>query len=207
MRTAGARAAFLVTVLGLVGLSACRLAYTGGATSIHPADVPAGWLRAASTPVVVQAQRQDCGLAALAMVAGAWGRTWSLTELTSLVPPTSGGVTLGRLRDFARSRGLAAFAVKGTFEDLAHELENGRPVLVGLVLPFDQHNNLRHYEVVVAMDPVARTVVTRDPATGELRLRSKQILDLEWKHAGYAALVVVGNRGTASARLTPKEKP
>lgn len=200
MRTAAPRAALLLA-LALVGLSACRLSYTGGAKAVRQTEVPAEWLHATATPVVVQAQRADCGLAALAMVAGAWGRTWTLPELAHQLPPTGDGVELGRLRDLARTRGLDAYAVKGTFRDLEHELQAGRPVLLGLVLPFDQNNNLNHYEVVVAMNPVDGTVVTRDPATGELLRRSRKVLDLEWKTAGYATLVVVGDN------LTPKERP
>jgi hypothetical protein len=68
------------------------------------------------------------------------------------------------------------------------------------VLPFDQNTNLNHYEVVVAMNPADGTVVTRDPATGGLMKRSRKVLDLEWRTAGYATLVVVGDR-------TTKEKP
>jgi ABC-type bacteriocin/lantibiotic exporter with double-glycine peptidase domain len=199
MRTAAPRTALLLT-LTLVGLSACRLSYTGGAKAVGQTDVPAEWLHAAPTPVVVQAQRKDCGLAALAMVAGAWGRTWTPSELARHLPPTGDGVQLGRLRDLARTRGLDAYVVKGTFADLEHELTAGRPVLLGLVLPFDQNNNLSHYEVVVAMNPVDGTVVTRDPANGELLKRSRKVLDLEWKTAGYATLVIVGDK-------SPKEKP
>ena len=189
MRTAAPRAAFLVIAMLTVG---CRLSYTGGATTMKSHEVPAGWLQAAPTPVVVQAQRQDCGLAALAMIAGAWGQQWTLEDLTHQLPPGKKGVQLGKLRDFARERGLVAYAVKGSFDDLRKELAAGRPVLLGLVLPFDQNNNLNHYEVAVAMNPVDGTVVTRDPATGELMKRQKKVLDLEWKHAGYATLVVVG---------------
>jgi len=201
MRSAAPRAALLVSLLCLVG---CRLAYTGGATSVKSADVPSGWLHAAPTPVVVQAERQDCGLAALAMVAGAWGRHWTPEDLAHRIPPGSKGVKLGSLRDVARERGLVAYAVKGSFADLAHELGEGRPVLLGLVLPFDQKNNLNHYEVAVAMNPADGTVVTRDPATGELMKRSRKVLDLEWSHAGYATLVVVG---TTDATFSSQEKP
>jgi len=199
MRTTAPRTALLLA-LALVGLSACHLSYTGGAKAVRQTDVPPGWLHAAPTPVVVQGQRRDCGLAALAMVAGAWGRTWALPDLAHQLPPTGDGVKLGRLRDFARTRGLEAYAVKGTFQDLEHELQAGHPVLLGLVLPFDQNTNLNHYEVVVAMNPADGTVVTRDPATGGLMKRSRKVLDLEWKTAGYATLVVVGEQ-------PPKEKP
>ena len=190
--------------LALVLLVGCRLSYTGGATTVKPADVPSGWLQAAPTPVVVQAQRQDCGLAAIAMIAGAWGHVWAVDDLARQMPPGDKGVRLGTLRDFARKRGLVAYAVKGSFEDLARELRQGRPVLLGLVLPFDRKNNLNHYEVAVAMNPVDGTVVTRDPATGNLMKRSRKVLDLEWKHAGYATLVVVG---TSDAPVGAKENP
>ncbi len=164
---------------------------------MKPHEVPADWLAAAPTPVVVQGQRSDCGLAALAMVAGAWGRHWTLDDLTHRLPPGKQGVQLGKLRDLARERGLVAYAVKGSFDDLRKELANGRPVLLGLVLPFDRNNNLNHYEVAVAMNPADDTVVTRDPATGELMKRPRKVLDLEWKHAGYATLVVVGTTDAA----------
>ena len=121
MRNAAPRAALLLTLL-LVGLSGCRLAYKGGATSVSPHELGGDWVRAAPTPVVVQKQQMDCGLAALAMVAGAWGRNWSVLDMNRQVRPTKNGVKLGALRDLARSRGLEAYAIKGTFEDLEKEL-------------------------------------------------------------------------------------
>jgi hypothetical protein len=111
-------------------------------------------------------------------------------------------VKLKRLRDYARERGLEAYAVKGTFADLETELRAGRPVVLGLVLPYDKNNNLNHYEVVVAIDPRDHSVITRDPATGELMRRVKKVLDLEWKTAGYATLVVVGDRSKTSTAST-----
>jgi ABC-type bacteriocin/lantibiotic exporter with double-glycine peptidase domain len=187
-----ARVATLVVCLA--GLSACRLSYKGGATTVSSDEVAANseLLVASPTPVVKQQTRADCGLAALAMVAGAWGHTWSVAEMARTLPPTKNGVKLKRLRDFARERGLDAYAVKGTFADLENELRAGRPVVLGLVLPFDQSHNLSHYEVAVAIDPRDQSVITRDPATGALMRRVRKVLDLEWKTAGYATLVVVG---------------
>lgn len=194
-RIAAPRATFLVTLIGLVALVAgCRLPYTGGAKAVSPSSLGSEWLRAAPTPVVRQQQRTDCGLAALAMVAGAWGRTWSPAELAHEAKPTSKGVKLGALRDVARARGLEAYAVRGKTTDLEHELAQGRPVLLGLILPFDQGHNLSHYEVAVAYNPRDGAVVTLDPASGKFLRRSRKVLDLEWKPAGYATLVVVGER-------------
>jgi ABC-type bacteriocin/lantibiotic exporter with double-glycine peptidase domain len=190
---AATRAAFLL-ILTVFGLSACRLSYKGGATAVGPNDLGGEWIRAAPTPVVMQRAQTDCGLAALAMIAGAWGRSWSVGDMARHVKPTEKGVKLGALRDLARSRGLQAYAVKGQFKDLENELKKGRPVLLGLVLPFDRKNNLHHFEVAIAMNPRDGTVVTLDPATGDMMKRTRKVLDLEWKHAGYATLVVVAER-------------
>ena len=179
----------------LAALCACAVPYSGGARAVQPAEIEeAGWLRAAPTPVVMQKRESDCGLAALAMIAGAWGRNWSVDDLSQRLHPTARGVRLAALRDLARTRGLEAYAVKGTAKDLEHELAAGRPVLLGLVLPFDHEKNRNHYEVAIAMDPKNGTVVTIDPATGQMQSRERKVLDLEWKTAGYAALVVVGDR-------------
>ena len=174
--------------------AACQVPYAGGARAIAPAALDDGWYRAAPTPVVRQDHRTDCGLAALAMVAGAWGQHWSVADLAQRLPPTSHGVKLGALRDLARARGLDAYAIKGTPADLEHELSQGRPVVLGLLLPYDRGHNASHYEVAVAMNPHDGSVVTIDPASGDWRQRSPKVLELEWKSAGFATLVVVGDR-------------
>lgn len=177
-----------------LGLAACQLPYTGGARPVQPSQISAGWYRAADTPVVRQHHESDCGLAALAMVAGTWGHTWSVDELNHQLPPSDRGVKLGALRDLANRRGLEAYAIAGTTKDLEHELALGRPVVLGLILPYDQGHNASHYEVAIAINPQDGSVVTIDPATGGWRARSKKVLDLEWKTAGFAALVVTGDR-------------
>lgn len=192
MRTLAPRAALLIVAVGLA--AACRLDYAGGARAVSPTELDPGWKRATATPIVKQEREMDCGLAALAMVAGAWGQRWSVDEMARELPPGRNGVKLGALRDLARKRGLEAYAIAGGDDDLARELGAGRPVLLGLTLPYDQQHNLNHYEVAVAYDPRSGSVVTIDPATGKYMSRSHEVLDLEWKVAGYATLVVVGNR-------------
>ena len=183
--------ATLVVILN--GMTACQLSYNGGARRVSPTEIDSGWYRAAATPVVRQQQESDCGLAALAMVAGTWGRRWSVAELTSQLPPTERGVKLGALRDLARARGLEAYAIKGTTHDLEHELQAGRPVVLGLILPYEQNRNASHYEVAIAINPDDGAVVTIDPASGSWRERTRKVLELEWKSAGFAALVVTGD--------------
>jgi ABC-type bacteriocin/lantibiotic exporter with double-glycine peptidase domain len=191
---AGPAASLVIASIALAGLVACQLPYTGGAHPVSPNELGADWYRAAATPVVRQRHETDCGLAALAMVAGAWGRRWSVADLNRQLPPTDRGIKLGALRDLARARGLEAYAIKGNSHDLEHELSLGRPVVLGLLLPFDRGHNASHYEVAVAINPHDGTVVTIDPASGEWRRRSRQVLDLEWKPAGFAALVVIDDR-------------
>ncbi len=190
-------AAAVIVALGC--LTGCQLPYTGGARPVSPAQLDSSWLRAAPTPVVRQKQESDCGLAALAMVAGAWGRHWSVDDLAHRIPPSEKGVKLGALRDLARDRGLEAFALRATPSDLQHELGSGRPVLLGLMLPFDRGHNRSHYEVAIAMNPQDGTVITIDPASGEWMRRSRAVLDVEWKAAGYPALVVTGEHAPSTA--------
>jgi ABC-type bacteriocin/lantibiotic exporter with double-glycine peptidase domain len=200
------RASLLVGLVGLVALlelAGCQLSYTGGAKSVSPSQLDEGWLRAAKTPVVRQHAQTDCGLAALAMVAGAWGRVWTIPDLAREAPPSKNGVKLGALRDVARARGLEAYAIAGKHDDLRRELTNGRPVLLGLLLPYQRDRALRHYEVAVAMDPRDGTVVTLDPASGKYLRRTREVLDREWKPAGYATLVVVGERAGPHAARAP----
>jgi ABC-type bacteriocin/lantibiotic exporter with double-glycine peptidase domain len=132
------------------------------------------------------------------MVAGAWGRQLSVDDLAHWLPPSAKGVKLGALRDLARNQGLEAFALRASTTDLQHELASGRPVVMGLMLPYDRERNRAHYEVVVAMNPKDGTVVTIDPATGEWMRRSRAVLDVEWKAAGYAALVVTGEHAPSA---------
>jgi ABC-type bacteriocin/lantibiotic exporter with double-glycine peptidase domain len=186
-------------VLALVGMIAgCAMPYKGGARAVHPTQLGAGWLQAADTPVVKQKHQADCGLAALAMVAGAWGRNWTVDDLVHRVPPGKHGIKLGVLRDLARERGLDAFAIAATRDDLKNELAKGRPVMLGLMLPHDRKSNRSHFEVAIAMNTQDGTIITIDPATGEWMRRSPKVLDIEWKAAGYAALVVTGDKADAS---------
>ena len=183
----------LVTIFVALALSAgCRLSYTGGAKQVNAAKLDGEWLRAQSTPVVKQRAQTDCGLAAFAMVAGAWGRPVTVDDLRRDVKMTDKGVKLGALRDIARARGFKAYAIAGKHEDLQRELANGRPVVLGLQLPFEQDRALHHYEVAVAMNPRDGRVVTLDPATGKYLQRTKAVLEKEWKPVGFPTLVVVG---------------
>lgn len=195
------RTALLALAVTAIAVSGCRATYTGDARTIPSAQLAdAHWVRAAPTAVVRQRELADCGLAALAMIGSAWGRTWTVEELRVKAPPRSGGIRLGTLRALARSGGLESYALRGEHADLARELASGRPVVLGLVLPFQGSRRASHYEVAVALDRRDGSVVTLDPATGKHRHRTRAALDAEWKPAGYAALFVVGELSRTASR-------
>lgn len=163
--------------------------YSGGARPIDGARLTAerGWVTAAPTPDVRQKSLEDCGAAALAMVAGRWHVAISVDDPG--LKPSSTGLRLGELRFAARAHGLIAFAITADRATLEAELLAGRPVIIGLLLPFSRHAALGHFEVVVAHRQ--EEFVTLDPATG-LRVRTWTDLQAEWAPARYPALVVLG---------------
>ena len=178
--------------LGLSGalVSAC---YAGSARSISPSQASAltadpAWLVVRDVPFVPQRGDEDCGPAALAMVLGRLGVPVTRADVASAAPPGDKGVRAGDLRDFARARGLQAFVVAGTFDDLFGELARGNPVLVGLAKPMTGGRALPHYEVVVAISRRAREVLTLDPARG-LRENSLEGFAREWAPTGRVTLI------------------
>ncbi|MBS1122935.1 MAG: hypothetical protein H6Q90_5163 [Deltaproteobacteria bacterium] len=185
------RAASIVALL--VGVSGC-IAYSGGAQRVDPARITSasGWILAAPTPELRQRGPRDCGAASLAMIAGRWHVRLSVDAAVAALPAaTSHGARLGELRDAARAHGLTAFAIAGDRDTLVHELRAGRPVIVGLLLPYGPKQALSHYEVIVAVHPADGRFVTIDPASG-WRARSWAELDAEWGPAGRPTLVVLG---------------
>ena len=182
--------------LALVAALAACTHYSGGAHAIAPGQVQRdpGWIKTEPAPTVHQRGNADCGLAALAIVAGRWHLAMTLDDALRVVEePSPHGVRLGQLRGAARASGLTAFAVRGDRSLLDHEIRAGRPVIVGLLRPYGRDRALSHYEVVVALRASADDprIVTIDPAGG-WQVRTWTDLDAEWKPAGRPALVVLG---------------
>lgn len=144
-----------------------------------------GWVLVPDVPVVRQEQEQDCGAAALAMLLASWKQPVPADAILAACPDAASGIRAADLRDVARGKGLKAFVIAGTPDDLARELEKRRPVLVGLV----KEDGLRHYEVVVGLHPERRRIALIDPARGWVVADLARFL-LEWEAAGRVALVV-----------------
>jgi len=168
----------------------CVSLYTGAARPADPAILnEAGWAAVTGVPDIRQEQEQDCGAAALAMVLAKLKRPLSVEEIRKACPPDpSPEIAIDKLRDLARSRGLESWRIEGNLNLLLTELEDFRPVIVGLVKP-TAAGTITHYEVVVAIHRDRREVVTLDPARG-LTVTSWPGFIAEWDPAMRLMLVV-----------------
>jgi ABC-type bacteriocin/lantibiotic exporter with double-glycine peptidase domain len=189
--------AWLIVVAAAAGCST----YTGSAKALRPRVLTqeAGWLAVEGVPLMRQAEEHDCGPTALSMVLAYWQPTQH-GALASL--PKDRQVTVGELRDLARSRGFSAFVVAGTPEDLVYELDHGRPAIVGVAKPTVQ-GAVTHYEVVVGMHRDSRRVATLDPAVGWRQNSFAGFLS-EWQATGRVLLVLVPKASSGSVQAAAR---
>jgi ABC-type bacteriocin/lantibiotic exporter with double-glycine peptidase domain len=184
---------FSVSALA-IWLSGCAQ-YTGTGRALTPNvwERERGWISVAHVPLLRQTSEHDCGPSALAMVLA----YWTQMAATSAPQPETGMAlhddrrySAGELRDRARSLGFAAYVVEGQLEDILHELQQARPVIVGMAKP-TLKGAVAHYEVVVGLHPATRRIATLDPALG-WRVNSLAGFLQEWLPAGQLLLVVLG---------------
>jgi predicted double-glycine peptidase len=182
-------------VLGVLAFGC--ISYRGSAQSVTPSAVraDAGWKRIEHLPPVHQAGAKDCGAAALSSVMEYWRRPPIAPALqranidAALRSRADQGLSAGALRDYARKQGFRAFVFNGELKDLQHEIDAGRPVIVGVHKQLSTKEFLSHYEVVVGFHPVEQRVLLFDPARGLTENRLSGFLE-EWQRAGKTTLVV-----------------
>jgi ABC-type bacteriocin/lantibiotic exporter with double-glycine peptidase domain len=177
------------SLLGLLlALGACASGPPRRGT-LAPIANATGWTTVPSLAFVPQEGRADCGAAALAMVLGRWGSDTSPAAMHARTGPIDDkeGLKAGRLRAIARAEGLNAFIISGTFDDLAHEVERGHPVLVGVLRQVGRRG-YPHYVVVTGVNRGQRRVLTADPAEG---WKEQPFSDFEgrWQFAKNLAIV------------------
>jgi predicted double-glycine peptidase len=165
----------------------------------------AGWNRVFGVELVRQRESKDCGSAALSTVLRYWqpngGRAINREGIeAALRRDSSEGLAAGELRDHARQNGFPAYVIEGAFSDLQHEVDRGRPVIVGVHKPISSGEALRHYEVFIGYHPKSRQVLTLDPANG-LRQNGVDGFSDEWQQAGNVMLVVMPPDARAHAKV------
>ena len=108
-------------------------------------------------PVILQADRSECGLACLTMIAGYFGYRSTLRELRAKFRVSLRGTTLASLRDYGAQLGLTSRALRLDPHELAQ-----------LRTPAILHWDLDHYVVLKTQN--SRNVTIVDPAVGTRRL-------------------------------------
>ncbi len=136
-----------------------------------------------ATPVVLQNEAAECGLACLAMVAAAHGLEVDLPSLRQRFAISLKGATLADLAATARALNLQPRAVRAEPEQLDM-----------MPLPAILHWDFNHFVVLVSI--TGREAVIHDPARGERRVR----LDELSRHFTGAALELVPDAGFATGR-------
>lgn len=192
-----ARARAFILVLCCASLAGCAR-YSGSAVEADPERVAQepGWVLAHDVPLVRQRGARDCGAAALSSVLAYWGQRASPGEISSGLANDVDrtGLTAGELERYARERGLAAFVFHGSLEDIAHELSNGRPVVVGVAKPYQKDKALSHFQVVTGYHPGKKRLLLMDPGEG-WRQNSTVGFEKEWSPTGRVTLVVFRKPG------------
>jgi ABC-type bacteriocin/lantibiotic exporter with double-glycine peptidase domain len=194
----------LFGLLALTSASACA-SYKGASREVSAATLAEqpGWVRIENVELVRQRGIKDCGSAALATVLGylhpGGPATLRREAIDAALREEPGrGLAAGQLRDYARQQGFDAFVIQGEVKDLEHEVEAGRPVIVGVHKPLSGGEALAHYEVFVGYNPERREVLTLDPARGLRRFELEGFLE-EWHSAGQVAIVVMPKEAASAA--------
>jgi ATP-binding cassette subfamily B protein RaxB len=131
----------------------------GGFTAPGPLLRFGGWSR---LRLVRQAEASECGLACLAMIAGAYGLDTDINTLRRRFPLSLKGATLEDIAATAAALDLATRAVRCDPEDFAE-----------LRLPCVLHWEFRHFVVLSRVE--RRHAVILDPAVGERRIEWKDV--------------------------------
>ncbi len=134
-----------------------RVAVLAPAEDLHRvANSNLRWGRPA-VPVVLQTEAAECGLACLAMLAGAHGLDVDLATLRERFTVSLKGVTAADLVRMADDLGLQARALRAELDELAQ-----------LQLPCILHWDLNHFVVLVSLRRGVATI--HDPALGRRRM-------------------------------------
>jgi ABC-type bacteriocin/lantibiotic exporter with double-glycine peptidase domain len=183
----------LARTLMLVGLSAANVAcasYAGTAKSADPGVLAqqGNWLMVPGFHPVLQQSSDDCGGAALASVLRYWGRDVTPAAVEARVGRENRRLRAGDMVAYARSEGLRSYVFFGTIDDLRYELEQRRPVVVGLGKALDSKRALLHYEVVVGYEPNQRNLLLLDPDRG-FQVDSVEGFSREWSRSKGVTIV------------------
>ena len=87
-------------------------------------------------------------------------------------------------------RAAQAIATAGTFDDFAHELSEGRSVLVGVGKSYAKGKLMAYYQVVVGLNQKDKRVFVMDSGSG-YQTNTLEGFDREWKPTRRVTLVMI----------------
>ena len=142
----------------------------------------------------VHQEENGCGSAALAMIEGYWqDQGAKITDAPvdaariqrALYVPAQKGIPAEAMRSYLESQGFTAIAFSGEWEDLAHHLALGRPLIVALKSP----GGTLHYAVASGIS--ANWIALNDPADRKLRKYDRAQFEKQWSGAGRWTLLAI----------------
>lgn len=138
------------------------------------AELRFGWRR--DTPLILQAETAECGLACLAMVAGHHGHHVDMLGMRAKFGSSQKGVTLRQMMHLATALGMEGRPLKLDLGNLSR-----------LKLPCILHWGMNHFVVLCKIGP--RSAVIHDPARG---VRKLDLLEVSSQFTGVALELIPG---------------
>ena len=146
------------------------------------------WVMVPNFPLVRQVDSDDCGGAALASVLRFWGYSATPESVEAAIGRKDRHLAAGDMAKHAKKLGLRAYVFFGTMADITHELERGRPVIVGLGKKVVTGKALAHYEVVVGYERKKQLLMLLDPGLG-WQVDTLKGFGEEWARSGGVTIV------------------
>ena len=146
--------------------------------------------RVLEAPVELQAAPNLCGVAALDMLTGYYGRPLKAGELEGLKDEAAAtdGISGATLKAVLEEAGYFVAVFAGTLgreeSGLYHHLDLKRPLIVMT------RKQPRHYWVAVGYDETAGMLVLLDPASGKLAMPTADFMPA-WKEANFFTLLAI----------------
>jgi len=137
----------------------------------------------------VKQEKDGCGAASVSMIMQYWekqqGQAFhsaanAIIIQRALYSPEAHGIYASAIENYLRENGFQTYAVQGTWADLRHHLEKGRPLLVALK---PGGSAPLHYVVVAGLDQEDGMVLQNDPAQRKLLKQNRAEFENDWKRA------------------------
>jgi ABC-type bacteriocin/lantibiotic exporter with double-glycine peptidase domain len=148
-------------------------------------------------PFVAQ-QEEGCGAAALSMLIQYWeSQGYSYDENASdpirimqlLYSKKDHGIPARNFKNYLQHQGFRTFEFTGKWDDLAHHLEKGRPLIVSVEA--SGKRDRFHYLLVTGIDLQQNLVLVNDPAERKLLRMKRSNFENRWKASGNWTLLAV----------------